>query len=30
MIVEEFNLQNVRYEVKTSYHWDLGNGWENQ
>lgn len=30
MIVEEFNLQSVRYEVKTSYHWDLGNGWENQ
>lgn len=30
MIVEEFNLQHVHYEVKTSYHWDLGNGWENQ
>ncbi|MCQ2311178.1 MAG: hypothetical protein MJZ64_05450 [Paludibacteraceae bacterium] len=30
MIVEEFNLTNVHYEVKTSYHWDIGNGWENQ
>ena len=30
MIAEEFNLTNVRYEVKTSYHWDIGNGWENQ
>jgi len=30
MIVEEFNLSNVKYEVKTSYHWDIGNGWENQ
>ena len=30
MIVEEFNLTGVHYEVKVSYHWDLGNGWENQ
>jgi len=30
MIVEEFNLERVHYEVKTSYHWDIGCGWENQ
>ncbi len=30
MIVDEFNLTDVHYEVKISYHWEIGVGWENQ
>ena len=28
-IIEEFDLQNCKYEVIKDYHWDIGNGWEN-
>lgn len=28
-IIDEFDLENYKYEVMTDYHWDIGNGWEN-
>lgn len=30
MIIEEFNLQNQKYEFKIIIHWEIGMGWENQ
>lgn len=30
MILEEFNLQNQKYEFKIIIHWEIGMGWENQ
>lgn len=29
-IIEEFNLQNQKYEFKIIIHWEIGMGWENQ
>ena len=28
LIVEEFNLGNTTYEVKTASHWDIGQKWQ--
>ena len=28
MIEEEFNLSNTNHQVKTAYHWDIGQRWE--
>lgn len=28
-IIEEFDLQNCKFEVQIDYHWDIGSGWEN-
>ncbi len=27
LIVEEFNLKDTKYEVKTAHHWDIGQKW---
>lgn len=28
LIVDEFNLRQSRYEVKTAHHWDIGQKWQ--
>ena len=28
LIVEEFKLGDATYEVKTAYHWDIGQKWQ--
>ena len=28
LIVDEFNLRQTHYEVKTAYHWDIGQKWQ--
>lgn len=28
LIVDEFNLRQTRYEVKTAHHWDIGQRWQ--
>lgn len=30
MIIEEFNLFNVKCKFEKNIHWEIGNGWENQ